>query len=71
MATISQYSSFVEGGDVRAYAAIADAVRREVEVEYAAQLEQASPAGRALLKLKIRREVRRRVRKVLSPTALF
>jgi hypothetical protein len=71
MPTISKHTSFVVGGRDRAYAAIADEVRRELETEYATRMEKASPARRAMLRLEMGREIRRRVRKILSPTALF
>lgn len=74
MTCSSEYSSsFVEDGLARWWKGVETPIREEVTAEFAERLRQAALLGRFRLRLRIEREVNRRLKGVASPSpeALF
>ena len=68
---MTKSNGIVAGGYWRARKAVAPQIREAVQAEYAARLQQASPAERRRLERELEREIERRIREKAPPDALY
>ncbi len=68
---MSKNHRFVHDGHERAYNAAEEIVRLEVYAEFAEQIEHSSGFSKLRLKGQIEQEIKRRIRQVAPPDALY
>ncbi len=64
-------AGFVSGGQGRAWRALFANVTSEVEMAYRKEMQEATPWRRVFLRLKVRREIRRRLEDLAPWDALY
>jgi hypothetical protein len=64
-------TGFVADGAQRYYAVLHPVIRAEVLEDYAERLANARPMARWTLRLRMAREVSRRIQRAMSPAALY
>lgn len=68
---MTKQDRFIVGGWRRAHSAAEPEVRKQVFAEYSEQLEAATAWERFWLWHKVEREIKRRVKKMAAPDALY
>jgi len=68
---MSKNHRFIHDGHERAYNAAEEKVRSELYAEFAEQLERSSGFSKLRMKREIEQEIKRRVRQVAPPDALY